>query len=376
MTDGHGTHPHVVSYLNGSQRVLTATKVVADALTSSSSCEQRQKEIDYAIRKLKDAIVQTENEPARKGFSPSGKTGTDRELPVDGKLTIAAADAAVASVLFAASTAVGERSASTDVAPLRLALRSADADLSRLHPQSGPTQGFAGTSVRRFTSVDLPEAAVTFQNQAREALNKILEVSDNAVSKIYSGLEKQKGQIVEAFAKAGELFDGTSDIAVLLSKAWEKLKSALETIRQIAASAPFQAAEQYLTELAGTVNVRKVLEGILQSGRLRSEIDGFHISTSFHVEQVDTFSSNIAVLEERFSSMVSNVRTITAIASPLLSLAVVHFSGPFAPLAVPACYSLGIVAIVLLGLDFTHSGILNGGSGIRNIMHDLQPSAS
>ena len=364
-------HPQVAIYLQRSRKILAAGDAVADAISSSASIEQREQEIEYTVDQLKKAVADTEEQrPGRIGFSESGNAGARAPLPPWDQLTVAAADAAVAQVLFAASDAVGEQTARTGPDGLRHAVRSADANLVNLEPTAPAAHEFSGK--RRFSSEDLTKATHLFQDQAKDALDRIMESSDAGVSKLFNALAAQKDKILDAFSKAAELFAAPSDAGFFIQKGWEKLLSALQVIRQIVNSDSLEQVREYLSEWEKAMSVRAVLKKIFGYDELAAQIEALHLAISYPVERVDLSSSELAELKERFATMVGNIRTITAIAAPLLSLSTIHLTGPLAPLVMPACYALSIAAIVLLGRDFTGSGLSNEGRGMRRIVEKLQ----
>ncbi len=364
----YSENPEIVRYLEKSQAVIDSSRAVANAFDSKHPAPRREAEISVAIDLLKDSLAEIQGEPvARAGFAArEDEVKSAPRLSLEEKLAVAAADATTAQVLFAASKAVGETADRAGAEPLRAVLQIVDADAAPVQS----VQHFREASHIR--SADAAHAMATFRAQAARSLEQVVQESAELIEKIFGYLAEKTDTLVEAFGLKDQLLELRQQAAPLLRSAWEKLLSALRSLREMVEQVHDDEAKKQLTELVQSATLSAALGGLFGRPAVNALLQGFETATYSDPEPVDKLSDQLASLEERFRTLVSYIKRIDFVVALSGSLIAAHITGPFGVLAAPAAHSLAILGVVVLGRDFVQQGHLNSGSGIATILGQFE----
>ncbi len=361
-------------YLRKSATILDASELLVFALDPGVGPPGRKDaEVDHALAELNRAVAQTMNAaPPTLRFSAGETADREPSLSLEEATSVAAADALVAQVLLAAAEAVGEVATPAGPAPLRKALDSARADFARLHPPPAAAVGFSSLTEPQLVSQSLEDAVSTFKQQAELAIRSILEDAEKRISGLLRAIADQKDKILDALGNIAQLFEVGQQAAGLIRKAWEKLRSALKSLQTIIDSLPLEDLRSHMSALLHGLDVRGGLEHVFQVPRLRAEIGALHVGASMQLGDVDADISKISALGQRFRRISANIGAVATTVGIIGGIVAPHFAGPLGALAVPAGYSLGIAALVVVGMDYTGCAVLHSVEGVGEILSSLR----
>jgi hypothetical protein len=308
---------------------------------------------------------------SRRGFSSTQPAGTrPPPLALESALALAEVDISLSQLYVAASQAVGETSSRTSPEAFRRAVTSTRTTLDDLQVPTGKL-GFAEV-VPHISSGNPKQAADTFRQEANVAAEAILDQTEAQVRKGLSSIGRQKDRIVEAFSHLDQLTELATPLADLLRRAWERLLSALKTLKQIVAAITNEEAAEYLSDLIADVSFRGCLKKVVGDGRVREQLINMQFMSSLNEGAIDRKTEEVEAVGRRFAKVARKAMAIAAVAAVIAPLFAAHIASPVAaPLAVPATYALGIIAVLAMARDYLHSGHLNSGQGISAIIGEL-----
>lgn len=353
---------------------VSAASLLADSL------ERNPNGVAYATRELLRAVDETEapgRAPSKLEFTP-GRSGAETAGAVaspEEELRLAAADAELARVLLAASEAVGETGSPAPAASLRSEVQAASDRLESLsRTESAARLGFSAQR-HQAPSSDLTTAATTFKAEAEATLEKIVDETDAIVTKALKKLGDQQEQLVAAFTHVSGLFDAVSSGANLLKRGLDKLLSALRRFYEFATRLPLDELTGYFDKLRERFGAtRPPVEYILDTPGARRELSALQIASPVTIETIDSASAEMRALAERFAALAGHAQAVAAVVGFAATLVAAKFTGPAAPLAIPATYAVIIAGLIVIGRDYMDSGnTFRTVRGVREIARGLGP---
>jgi len=347
------------------QIVLKAGAALAEAL------EQNQEDdIEDAVQQLREAASAGQG-AARLGFTATGPGELPPPLAVDSALIVAEVDVSLAHLFVNASRAVGETTSPAPPDTLRRAVESTGTTLDDLQSTAGKL-GFAAEARIHISSSDLKQAQMTFRQEANDAADQVVDQSEAQVQKAFSAVAKQKDRIMEAWSQLDALSELGAPVASLLRYAWQRLSSALQTLKDIAAWITSEEAVDYLGDLIADASLRNCLRKIAGDARVRELLEKMRFKTSLKKAVIDAASEEVDALGRRFTTIAKRIMAIAAVATLVAPALTACFASPLAAsFALPAVYALGVIAIVVMARDCLHEGHFNSGRGIGSILGEL-----
>jgi len=327
------------------QKIAEAAKQVVQFRGSRTSVRERT----YA----QVFEASSDSNLAAKFFSASSaeKTGS---LPIDWVNNAAAATLEMrsAQVLFGVAAVRGEVSlpAGTDASEF-LSRAIADADNQLAELRSGEWhKGFVGTAqVERLPNLE--SAFDSFRSMAQNTVSSIVENSESVVSAAFREVSKHGGELVAALQSLAQLISWGDTLTGLVSRAWEKTKSAFQFLSELTSAVQSEELNGYLKRFREVATVRKGLEWIYASEEAQARIAATRLRVGIEQSEVDKDRLEIVEIERRFVGLSKLLKSMT-IGLSAIGLVAAHFSGSAALLIIPAGSALVTAATITAGMDF------------------------
>jgi len=355
----------VTAYVRDAREVVNAGAALAEALK-----QDQEDDIADAVSQLKEA-ASIGRGPGKLRFTATGPEGMPPPTAVESALIMAEVDVSIADLLAKASQAAGETDAPASPTALKRAVESTGTTLGNLEVSS-ERLGFAEQARIRISSKDVKQAQTTFKQEAMDAQEQVLVQSETQVEKAISAVAKQKDRICEAWSELDALSELKAPITGLLQYAWERLSSALQTLKTIAAWITNEDAVEYLGDLIKDASLRNCLGRIVGEAKVRDRLQAMRFRRSSTTAEIDDRSEEVDALGRRFETIAKRIIAIATVAALVVPGLVGWLASPVAGgFALPAVYALGIIAVLAMARDYLHDGRFNSKRGIDSIIGEL-----
>jgi hypothetical protein len=377
-------------YLNNTQSVLNAGRRLRLVLAKDHARRE------YAITQLERAAQQQETggEGYRAFMFSELETAEEadkqkRERVTEDILAGVLTDLNVANVLMAAGQTLGETGQETGAKTLDEALLRLE-NTTRIIEQSLPIPLSSGVEPGRFgftelateleviKSADLPSAIESFRKRSNETLADFVDQSKEVVVSIVTGLSKlDASKVLGALSGLGEKIAELPRVGRLFNQGIDKLQSAIDALLRLLGSDLLKKVkaqvEKIWNDLKDGKYVSEPLEWAFGIEETRKEIEAVLLYQGLNEETLDEACKSVAELRIAFKEtmgMLSGVVSAVSLAGTLLFM----IPGIGQPLALTAAsiYVVVLGTVVLIGMDYTDSGILlKRVRGVREIVKDL-----
>ena len=386
MTTKHAVNSS--DYIIATESVLTAGKRLQMTLAAGASPAK----LEYAIVGLEQAAEMQDNRGvAYHNFMFSElETATEdeksmRERMTEDVLASVLTDLQVANVLMAAGQAVGELGEQKEPQKLGEALRRLE-NTSQIVGQSLASPLKNGVEPGRFgftedagaaepvKSVDLNSAIKTFKQRSDEVLTSLVNDAKDVVMSAFKALSALNAdKMLEAISKLGEAIGDLSKVGRLFSQGLKKLADAVNSLTCLLGEDLLKKVKEQVKKIWEVLKNDKYVTGPLELAfgvkATKEQIDEILKSGSLKLETLDEGSYTLAKLKQSFkenAEILSDLVAAVSVAGTFVAL--VPAISAQAALVTASIISLILGAVVLIGMDYTDSGImLNRVRGVRGI---------
>jgi hypothetical protein len=365
MSESVPQSAQITAYIAEARQVVKAGSTLAEALEQGEEYD-----IADAVRQLNEAASATQL-TTRFGFTASGSEGLVPPSELASALIIAQVDASLAQLFVDASHAAGETTSPSPPDKFKRTVESTSTTLEDLQGRSEKL-GFDEQARTPISSSNPKQAEVTFKQEAEEAADQVIDESEAQVKKAFSAVAEEKDKIIKAWSQLNVLSEVAAPLADLMRYAWQRLSSALQTLKDIAAWITSDEAVKYLTELIADASLRNCLKKIGGYAAVHDSLENIKFRSSLTTTAIDTKSKDVDALGRHFATIAKRVMAVAAIAAVVAPALTAYFATPLAAsFVLPAVYALGIVAIVVTARDYMHEGHFNSRQGILSIIAEL-----
>lgn len=310
---------------------------------------------------------------AHRYFSaPSDKTESV-ELDWNSATAAASLELRSAQVLVGVALARGEGLAPSSIKAdefLRTAITDAQTEIDRLKGDEGEKR-FAATSDALPPSADLDSALEEFRRITDTTVSRIVSDSERVVSVAIDAITKHGGDLLKTIQGIAEIPTWVADLEGFLLRAWEKIQSAFQFLREMVTSVPIQAVTDKVKELQAKATVRGGLEWVYDVTATRGTLASLVLRRGAVIAEVDKARNDISTLGTRFSAVSKTLQSIS-LTITVTGVVAAHFAGPSGLLFVPVGNGLITAVTLLAGMDFMGSlELLKDVQGVRRIVVNL-----
>jgi hypothetical protein len=372
---------HVVNssdYVLSAELVLTAGRRLQSALLTGASPAK----MEYIIAGLEQAAeMQNNRGAAYHNFMFSELTEASetekvtRERIMEDVLASVLTDLQVANVLMAAGQAMGELGAQPQPQKLGESLRRLE-NTSQVIAQSLASPLRGGAEPGRFgfaedvvapeavKSADLGSAKKTFKKRSDETLTSLVgDAKEVVMSAIKALSEIGAEKVAEAFSKLGDKIGELDKVGRLFRRGVRKLESAINALLRLLGEDLLKKVKEQVEKLWEGLKGGKYVSGPLEfafSVKATSDrIDEILARDGLKLEALDDASNALARLKQAFKEnmeiLSAVVTTISLVGTFLLLIPAI---GAQVALIAASANAMILGAVVLIGMDYTDSGIL------------------
>jgi hypothetical protein len=253
------------------------------------------------------------------------------------------------------------------------AISHADIELKGLRTID-PRMHFSSITQEEVASPDLNSAIGAFRNAATSTVSAIVDNSEKVVSAAFDAIGKHGGEILSAFRSIAELTSWGDTLTGFVSRAWEKIKSALTFLKQLSDSIQSQDLHDKLAKLRDLPTVRNGLEWIYSVSQTKSAITSLALRPGITIPDIDLSKLELVRLDARFSAFSKTLKSIL-VGISIAGLLSAHFSGSTGLLIIPVGNALVTAVVITAGLDFLGDVQLTKNvRGVKQVAENLATS--
>lgn len=384
MTSNHVTRTS--DYLLSTDSVLNAGK----RLRQNLNADQARRE--FAVTQLERAAQQHGTGGAsyqtfmfsELSAAPESDKAT-RERVTEDVLATVMTDLQIANTLMAAGQTLGETGGRAephllDEALLRLGNSTQIIERSLPSPLAeGATPGRFGFTEEApgpetVKSADLPSAVESFRKRSDETLSALVEDAKGVVMSVIDALSKiDSDKVLAALSKLSVNTGELQKVGRLFRQGVEKLQGAIEALLRLLGDDLVASVKEQVEKIWNGLKDGKFVAAPLAWAfgveAARNEVTQILQSAGLKQESLDEASNALAKLRTSFKenmSLLEGIASAVGLAGTLLFL--VPGLGPNMALVAAGIYGVILAAVVLIGMDYTDSGVLlKRVDGVREI---------
>jgi hypothetical protein len=372
---------HIVNtsdYILSTESVITAGRRLQKALETRANPAK----LEYAIKGLERAAQQQESSGADYHAFMFSELETapetdkiTRERVTEDVLASVLTDLHVANVLMAAGQAVGEIEGEREPKKLRESLLQLERTSSVVEQclaspiETGPEPGRFGFSEEAadtdtVKSPDLASAITTYKDRSGETLVSFVNDAKDVVMNVVKKLsEIDFDKVFDLLSDIGGKIGDLSKVGRLFKQGVKKLQDAVNALLRLLGDDVVQKIKTQVNKVWSGLKDGKYVAGPLEWSfgveETKKQIQDILKSDKLNQESLDEGSNALAKLKVAFKEnmgLLSGVAAAVSLAGTLLFF--IPAIGPYAALTAASINLLILGAVILIGMDYTDSGIL------------------